>query len=233
MLGTLCQSRALGLGAAVVPSYVGWSWQCHLADRTKDYVVLGSRVDPNGGDLPRLWWLFPLVGGLSVAAGVIVLVAPAISLVTLAAVSGIFLLVDGVVEVLWSLFDSVENRGLIAVLGVVSAIAGVILIRHPVRSVVAIALLVGLWLIVAGVTRLIRAFGESRQGPWSVLLALLEMIAGIVIVSSPGIGVATLALLVGISLIARGIGLSTAGWLLHNVAGEPGPSQSRTAAVPR
>lgn len=195
--------------------------------------MLEARADRHPGGHAHLWWFLPLLGALSVAAGVIVLVAPAISLVTLAVVGGIFLLADGIIEVSWSFFDAAENRGLIAVLGVVSAIAGVVLIRHPVRSVVAIALLLGLWLLVAGVTRLIRAFGERRRGLWSVLLALLEMIAGIVIVSSPGIGVATLALLVGISLIARGVGLFMAGWLLHNFAGgRQKPSRSGTAPVP-
>jgi uncharacterized membrane protein HdeD (DUF308 family) len=194
--------------------------------------VLGSTADPSERELARLWWLLALLGTLSVAAGVIVLVEPAISLITLAAVTGIFLLVDGIVEVSWSLFDSVENRGLIAVLGVVSAIAGVILIRHPVRSVVAIALLLGLWLIVAGVTRLIRAFGAPRREVSSMLLALLEIVAGIVIVSSPGIGVATLVLLVGISLIARGVALFAIGWVLHTVAGAGKPRPTGPSAVP-
>jgi uncharacterized membrane protein HdeD (DUF308 family) len=193
---------------------------------------VGSGADVNHGELARVWWLVALLGGLSIAAGVIVLVEPAISLVTLAVVGGIFLLVDGLVEVTWSLFDSVENRGFVALFGVVSAIAGVILIRHPVRSIVAIALLFGLWLLVAGVTRLIRVFGEHGRGVGSVVLALLEMIAGIVIVSSPGIGVATLALLVGISLLARGVGLFMVGWLLHNLTHEARPGPSGTAPVP-
>jgi uncharacterized membrane protein HdeD (DUF308 family) len=199
-----------------------------MADRTKDNVMLGSRAELNERELARVWWLLALLGTLSVAAGVIVLVKPAISLITIAIVTGIFLLVDGIVEVSWSLFDAVENRGLVAVLGAVSAIAGVILIRHPIRSVVAIALLLGLWLIVAGVTRLVRAFGERRREVSSVLLAVLEVIAGIVIVSSPGIGVATLALLIGISLIVRGVGLFAVGWLMHmhgaHGAGKPTPT---------
>lgn len=194
---------------------------------------VGSGARRRADELARAWWLLPLVGALSVAAGVIVLVEPAISLITLAAVCGIFLLIDGTFEVFWSLSDSVENRGLIAVFGVVSAIAGVILIRHPIRSIVAIALLLGLWLLVAGVIRLIRAFGEDRRGPSSVLLALLEMVAGIVIVSSPGIGVATLALLVGISLIARGVGLFMVGWLLRDFIHKAEPGRSGTAAVAR
>jgi uncharacterized membrane protein HdeD (DUF308 family) len=193
--------------------------------------VFISRDDPDVGELTHVWWLLSLLGGLSVAAGVVVLVAPAISLLTLAVVSGIFLLVDGIIEVSWSLFHSVENRGLVALLGVVSAIAGVILIRHPVLSVVAIALLLGLWLLVAGVTRLVRVFDE-RQGPWSALLAVLEMIAGIVIVASPGIGVATLALLVGIALIVRGIGLFVVGWRLHDLGGHIEPHGPGPAAVP-
>jgi uncharacterized membrane protein HdeD (DUF308 family) len=54
-----------------------------------------------GLDLRRVvgpWWLWLLLGLVGIAAGVIVLAWPAISLLTLAVVSGIFLLVDGAFE---------------------------------------------------------------------------------------------------------------------------------------
>src|SRR5262249_24946389 len=100
------------------------------------------------------------VGLIGIAAGVIVLVEPAISLQTLAVIAGIFLLVDGIMEVVVALFNRVESRGLVAIFGVITAVVGVILIRHPVGTVVAIALLLGLWPVVAGVLRLIGLFDE-------------------------------------------------------------------------
>jgi uncharacterized membrane protein HdeD (DUF308 family) len=163
------------------------------------------------------WWLLLLTGLLGIVAGVIVLAEPGISLATLAVVAGIFLLVDAIFEITAAILGGVPNRGLLVLLGVVTAIAGVILVRHPINGVVAIALLLGLWLIIIGFVRLMRVFDDSEGRGWNLLLSALEVIAGIVIVSSPGIGVATLALLVGISFIARGITMCMVAWMLRDV----------------
>lgn len=176
----------------------------------------------------RAWWVLGLVGLLGVVAGIIVLAQPSISLATLAVIAGVFLLVDGIFEVMWALFDSLENRAIVAIFGAISAIAGVILIRHPFHAVVAIALLLGSWLLVAGILRLIRTFAEPGQSGWSVLVAVFELIAGIVIVSSPGIGVATVALLVGIGWILRGLAMLVVAWTLRAV--QHGPPRGATGA---
>ena len=49
------------------------------------------------------WWLLLVVGALSVVAGVIILFKPSDSLATLAVVAGIFVLVDGIMELIASL----------------------------------------------------------------------------------------------------------------------------------
>ena len=68
-----------------------------------------------------------LVGLLSVVAGVIILAKPGDSLATLAVIAGIFLLADGILELAVSLLHSTQSRGIVAVLGVITAIAGVLL----------------------------------------------------------------------------------------------------------
>src|SRR4051794_8572142 len=161
------------------------------------------------------WWLLLIAGLLGIAAGIIVLVEPAISLETLAVVAGVFLLVDAIFEIAAAIAGAVPNRGMLALLGVLSAIVGVLLIRHPINGVVAIALLLGLWLITMGVVRAMAAFELTERRGWNLLLAAFELIAGIVIVSSPDIGVATLAVLVGISFIVRGVGMCMVAWMLR------------------
>ena len=162
------------------------------------------------------WWLFMLLGLLSIAAGVIVLAKPGDSLATLALVAGIFVLVDGILDLGASFGRRTENRGLVAVMGVLDIVIGVLLIRHPIGGVLAIALLIGIWLIAVGLVRLVGAF-EREQRVWNIVVALLELIAGIVIVSSPPIGFATLALLVGISFIANGVATFALGWMVHSL----------------
>jgi uncharacterized membrane protein HdeD (DUF308 family) len=162
------------------------------------------------------WWLFLLTGLIGIAAGVIVLAKPSDSLATLAVVAGVFALIDGSLDLIASLRRHNENRGLTAVLGVVSVVVGVLLIRHPIGGVLAVALLIGIWLIAGGVVRMVRAF-DSDHRAWSIVVALVEVAAGIVIVSSPPIGFATLALLVGISFIVYGVATFALGWLMHTL----------------
>jgi uncharacterized membrane protein HdeD (DUF308 family) len=160
------------------------------------------------------WWVFLLFGLVSIAAGVIILAKPGGSLATLAVIAGIFVLIDGLFDLGVSLSRGTQNRGLAAIMGVLGVVVGVLLIRHPIGGVLAVALLVGIWLIAVGVVRFVGAFERERRA-WNIIVALIEVAAGIVIVASPPIAFATLALLVGISFIASGIATCALGWTMH------------------
>jgi uncharacterized membrane protein HdeD (DUF308 family) len=171
------------------------------------------------------WWLVSLVGLLSIVAGVIILFKPGDSLATLAVIAGVFLVLDAIVELLASITGATQSRGLVALLGVLSLLAGILLIRHPIAGVAAVALLIGLWLVTVGAVRLVAAFERPDHRAWNVFAASVEIVAGIVIVASPDIGFATLALLAGIAFIFNGMGLFSAGWAMreirHEVAAPP------------
>ena len=165
-------------------------------------------------------WILVVGGLLGAAAGIIVLAEPAIGLATLAVVTGIFLVLDGITATAVSLFEHVEGRYLGVLAAVISVLIGVILIRHPIPGILAVGFLLGLWLIAAGVVRLASMLGEGHVRGWWMLLAIIEVAAGIVIVSSPRIAVSTLALLVGISFIVRGAAMAALGWLMVEPAGK-------------
>lgn len=161
------------------------------------------------------WWLALLIGVLAIVAGIIVILKPSNSLSTLAVVFGIFILIDGIFEIVGAIAGDSESRGLLAVIGALSVIAGVLLIRHPLGGVRAVALLLGIWLIAAGVVRLIGAFAYPGDRIWRIIVALVLGIFGIVIVSEPHIGYATLAVIAGICFILYGIGMLAVGWAMH------------------
>jgi uncharacterized membrane protein HdeD (DUF308 family) len=163
------------------------------------------------------WWLLLLVGLLSIVAGVIILFKPSESLATLAVIIGILLLVDGILELVDSFFRETPNRGMVALFGVITAVIGVLLIRHPVGGVTFVAVLIALWFIAVGVIRFATAFDEPRHRAWYALLGLVEMVAGVVIVANPNIGYATLAILVGIAFILNGFATAMLGWAMHEV----------------
>ena len=163
------------------------------------------------------WWMAVLMGVVSVVAGIVVLAKPSNSLATLAVVFGIFVLVDGIVELVASLSGGTPNRGPLAVVGVLSVIAGVLLIRHPLGGVRAVALVLGIWLIAAGVVRFIAAFDAAGNLVWRIAVALVLVIVGVVIVASPHIGYASLALIAGLGFICYGVGMIMVGWVLRAV----------------
>ncbi len=176
-----------------------------------------SMPDEQVRDLTWGWWLIALVGVLAIVAGVIVLFKPSDSLATLAVIIGIFILIDSIFELVVALFGA--HSAAAALLGVVGIVIGILLIRHPTHSVLFIALLIGIWLVAIGVIRLVGAFAlENRV--WNIVVALIEIVAGIVIVSDPHIGYTALAIIVGIAFILKGLSLCVLGWAMHAVRNE-------------
>lgn len=167
-----------------------------------------------------LWWLTLAVGLLSIVAGVLVLLKPSESLATIAVIVGIFVAIDGVIALVAALRGTASSRGLSALAGALGLIVGAFLIRHPIHGITAVAMLVGLWLIAVGALRIVLSFDAPEQRGWRALVGAVELIAGIAIVSSPGIGLTTLAILIGVSLIVNGVGFTVLGGMLHSVGGD-------------
>ena len=183
--------------------------------------------DPVEEDLrrvTRLWWLVVSLGVLSVVVGGIVIAKPSNSLKALAVIVGIFLLLDGIAELALAFNRRTGNRGLAALLGLLDLVIGILLIRHPLTGVRAIALLLGIWLIAAGVVRVVIAFETHGDRLGRFIVAGIEIVFGIVIVASPNIGYATLAVLVGIAFILNGLGIIATGILLRALHKNPPPS---------
>jgi len=163
-------------------------------------------------ELTSLWWLILLVGLVAIGVGIFFVVSPHETLTTFAVIAGIFLLVDGVIAIAASIFGHGEGRGLLAVIGVLSAIAGLVLIKHPFGTLGVFALIFGIWLVVAGVVRFVVAIGSPDGRGANIAIAVIDVIAGIVILAWPDLGLATLAVIIGIVLIIRGIFFVVAGW---------------------
>jgi uncharacterized membrane protein HdeD (DUF308 family) len=164
-----------------------------------------------------LWWLFVLFGVVTLGVGVFFVVSPHETLSTFTVIAGVFLLVDGVLAIFASIFSSGEGRGLLALIGVLSAVAGLVLIKKPFDTLVVFTLIVGVWFVVTGVVRFVVALTSPEGRGGNLLTATLDLIAGIVILSWPDLGLSTLAVIIGIVLILRGIGVIVAGWQLRQL----------------
>jgi uncharacterized membrane protein HdeD (DUF308 family) len=152
----------------------------------------------------RNWWLFLVLGLVSIAAGVLAIVYPDITLLALGIFAGVALLFMGVMEVVDAIAGGPESRALSAIVGVLSILAGLVCLRRPGESLLAIVVVLGIYLIVAGVIRFVRAFSELDDRAALMGLALIDIILGALILALPGVSLVTLAILFAISLLVRG-----------------------------
>lgn len=112
-------------------------------------------------------------------------------------------------------------------LGVISLIAGLLIVFNPAAAVATIALFFGIWLLVSGIFTLIRGFGDKMETGakvLSIIVGALSIVLGIMCFRNLANAVEILVLFIGISLIMRGIletvvgisakGAEGRGWLI-------------------
>jgi uncharacterized membrane protein HdeD (DUF308 family) len=178
---------------------------------------MSTNAADNLRPITTFWWLFVLFGVVTLGVGVFFVVSPHETLSTFTVIAGIFLLVDGVLAILASIFSGGEGRGLLALIGVLSVLAGLVLIKKPFDTLVVFTLIVGVWFVAAGIVRFVVGLASPEGRGGNMVTAVLDLIAGIVILSWPDLGLATLAVIIGIVLILRGVFFIVAGWQLHKL----------------
>jgi len=184
-------------------------------------------------DVPQIgrnWWLFVLLGAVCLITGILAMVWPGITLLTLGILLGIYLIVSAILEIIDAIVGEPGGRALSAILGIVSLIAGLICIRRPGESLLAIVIVAGVYLIAEGVIRVIRAFSGPGSRLWPVLLGLLDVAAGIVIMAWPDIGLVTLAIFFAATMVVRGVFAIVVGFKLRSAARHDEPPAVQTAS---
>jgi uncharacterized membrane protein HdeD (DUF308 family) len=155
--------------------------------------------------IARNWWMFVLLGLICVVTGIVAIVWPDITLLALGLIFGIYLMIAAIIEIIEAIFGPPGGRALSAILGVIALIAGLICIRRPGESLLAIVIAVGIYLVASGVLRVVLAFGLPDDRTWPIVLGLIDAIIGIVILAWPKLGLATLAVVFALSMLFRGI----------------------------
>jgi len=103
--------------------------------------------------------------------------------------------------------EAKKNAGWLVALGVLTVIAGCLAIASPLLSGLTVVVLIGIALAIGGVARTIGAFsaGSFGQDTLAFLGGILTFGAGLILAARPGIGLATLALMLGAYLLVDGI----------------------------
>ncbi|MGW1029329.1 HdeD family acid-resistance protein [Streptomyces sp. NPDC002577] len=101
-----------------------------------------------------------LVAVVVVLAGVLVLRKPLQTVAVMALIVGLVWIASGMLTMFAALSHrGLPHRGFVVAAAALGIVAGVVVLAYPVQSAVALARLLGLWLILLGVGELVVAFG--------------------------------------------------------------------------
>lgn len=91
------------------------------------------------------------------------------------------------------------------VTGVINVIAGLVVLIEPHNSLLAIALVLGIYLVIAGVFALATGIAGSSHREAVIAFAVLAIVAGIFVIARPGSAVHGVRIVFGIYLLATGL----------------------------
>lgn len=199
-----------------------------LAQCTLSFVNALVADDVVGGRLPH-WWVPVVVGVLAVIAGILALVWPGPTLLLIGFCFGILLLFMGVGNLITAFSASGLStflRVMEAILGVITLLAGMILVARPEASVAAIAFVLAFWFLLAGFMQLARGISEAEHRWFNIGFGVFGVVAGIIILAQPGIGVVTIIWVVSITFILNGVLGIALGFSLRSIehGGGGGPA---------
>ena len=155
------------------------------------------------------WGLVLGYGLVTLGLGVVLIVWPDATLTVFAVILAIQLIVSGVLRVVLALAsDSVSGgtRALVGLSGGLALVVGLLFLRDPLQTILVLALILGVWWIVAGVIDIIGAIltpGSTRRG-WDVLAGVVGILAGGFLLVYTDISVRFLVVLASIWLMVVG-----------------------------
>jgi uncharacterized membrane protein HdeD (DUF308 family) len=181
-----------------------------------------NRATQVGSVAKGIWWLVLVRGILGIIFGIIALIAPGIALTGIAIVVGIYLLMDGIAEIIQAVQTRKSDRrwGWLLFQGIVSVLAGLAAVILPGLAGLVGGLVV-LWTVVVytllhGIMGIASAAGirEGSGRVWGIVAGVVSIVFAILlalfVLLGPGATVLSLIWVVGIYAIIFGIVLIVA-----------------------
>jgi uncharacterized membrane protein HdeD (DUF308 family) len=176
---------------------------------------------------PDVWRMVILRGILALIFGLLLLVHPERTIVVLLQILGVFCLIEGFLLVIAAIFGHIyEIRwGALLGRGLLSVLAGVMILSHPlVSAVITVSLLayiLGLIAIVFGVMEIIMGLGirETLSNKWSLIIGgILACILGLLLLFHPFVSAAAAMSITGVVITIVGLGWILLAFRLRKIA---------------
>lgn len=177
--------------------------------------------------LSRSWWTFALRGLLAIIFGILALIWPGVTLITLIILFGAYALVDGI----FAVFTGLTSRGrddrwwVLLLEGIAGIIFGLLTFFWPNITALVLLYFIAAWAVVTGLLEIIAAIqyrNEISGEGWLILGGIASILFGVILFFFPGAGALGLIWLIGVYAIAFGIFLIVFAFRVRSLAMEAG-----------
>jgi uncharacterized membrane protein HdeD (DUF308 family) len=172
----------------------------------------GVGSGPAAETLIQNWWLFTLRGVLGIIFGILALIFPGPTILSLVLLFSAYMLVDGIFGIISAVraIRRKEDRwGLLIFEGLLSVATGILAFLWPGLTVVAFVWLIAAWAIVSGGLMTAAGFRLNIDHGrwWLVLGGLLSVAYGVLLIITPLIGAVVLTWWLGAYALVFGVAL--------------------------
>ena len=149
-------------------------------------------------------WALGIWGVLSVIFGGIIFSWPGITLKSFLIVLGLYFVLSGIAMIVGSLVDHRGKWVAGALVGGISAVAGLYVLSKPETTALVALYVIAIWAISAGLLQIVAGF-EGKNNMWLIVSGTIYTLFGFYIFTNPAKGAVTLIWVIGLSVIVGGI----------------------------
>ena len=157
----------------------------------------------------RNWWMYLVSGIITTLFGVVTVLNPTVTLLSLSFFFGLFLVLTGVIDMTAAL-TSVKSKSLWflnLVFGALVALLGVYILQRPGLSVAAFVVYAAIALLARGVIHAIEAFDgeyDAVYRVWQVIAAVVSVLAAVFVWRYPVVGTLAFVWVLGLYALLTG-----------------------------
>lgn len=155
------------------------------------------------------WWMYLVSGIATLVLGLVTVINPAVTAVTLAFFFGLFLLITGVIDVVTALVSAGAKKlwFLELALGGVVALLGIYLLQRPGLALATFVVYVALALIVRSIIHVVEVFDSNYDAiyrTWQAIAAAVSALAAVFVWRYPVKGTLAFVWVIGVFAVING-----------------------------
>lgn len=156
------------------------------------------------------WWVSLLLGILFIIGGIWIFQTPLASYISLSIVFSVFIFISAISQMVFAISnkDEIESWGWYFAGSILDLIIGILLITHPLMTMVILPFYVGFWLLFQGFMAIGLSFQIKSIGAswgWLLFLGILTLLFATLLLANPVFTGFSIVYLTGMAFITAGI----------------------------